>query len=456
MTRSAIGIQLFALLLVAGCGPQDSAVAPRRSESLPMAAVNQISPEETEVPSSLIALIRSQRSPDQQSDVLSLRAVMPASGQAPGSFDLLDEDGAVSARYHLVGASWVRETKGHGDVQSASSILLSTSGSSWPVPQTQLAPYSNSVIALVSSQSRFYVGYHPATWEENVFYGFFYVVPEYDQGIKSASCGKANSKERYDNRGQHKLICMRISAPNCSSMDDCKWSTAPYPRSVAVNYRTEVKYWEPVKVALTLPTSVPSYGTVIPSGLATKGAGQTSPVNGYTFRWETSDDGVSWTSGSAQWSDFGQSSTSFSAGLGPKNVLVRVTATDRYGHAGQTQSSVAVAAPSAPADLSVDLSGSTFLSIGQGGSWYASAAGGTPPYSYAWSGVDSNTESASTSFQSAGWYYLSVTVTDAAGQVRSAGIGVEVSGDTPLPPGWNPVRAPLTTSSARGRASRPD
>lgn len=82
--------------------------------------------------------------------------------------------------------------------------------------------------------------------------------------------------------------------------------------------------------------------------------------------------------------------------------------------------------PAEPLRLTV--SGPMSLYTGVYGSWSATVTGGVPPYAYAWNpDVQGDGAYASAVFSSPGWYYATLTVTDAAGTQTSGGVGVYVA-----------------------------
>jgi PKD repeat protein len=83
----------------------------------------------------------------------------------------------------------------------------------------------------------------------------------------------------------------------------------------------------------------------------------------------------------------------------------------------------------------------------------ASPSGGTPPYSYAWDfgdGVSSALENPSHTYQSAGSYTATVTVTDSAGKTAQASVPVGATSVTPPPP--TQLSASITPSPTSGVA----
>lgn len=83
----------------------------------------------------------------------------------------------------------------------------------------------------------------------------------------------------------------------------------------------------------------------------------------------------------------------------------------------------------ARATLSVSISGGTDIQPNTQCYWWANVSGGTPPYTYSWSGGTalSGTNAVEYSAQSASSFTVSVEVTDAANQRASEGSYVTVS-----------------------------
>jgi hypothetical protein len=348
--------------------------------------------------------------------------------------ELLDSDGRPLASYVFGSSGWVSSV-GRLEFDAIRSFTTS-SANDWPEPQTNLAPFSNSLIASVVGNSAVVTGfgYHVSTFNETWGY-YFGVVGQSNtpsQYIKKASCGKFVDKTRYDHRGEHKLTCHLISASggngggSCGSSSECTWpsSTGKYPSSVVVNWSTSVKYWDRVKLVLTPPTTVTAFSTVLVQFAASKGAGQTSPVNGYSVSWQSSSDGVNWTTQGSQQSSNGNGSFQIVAGESPSTLFLRATATDIYQHTATTSIAISV---EPPPPLSVVLNGPSAVFTAQANLWSASVTGGVPPYSFAWNTSQSAGPTGIDTFYQPGWYYPSVTVTDALGSVRSASIGVEAS-----------------------------
>ncbi len=136
------------------------------------------------------------------------------------------------------------------------------------------------------------------------------------------------------------------------------------------------------------------------------------------YAWEVSRNGGAWgaTCGNSM-------SCSVSiAGSDVPSVAVRVTVTDPYSSAtaaGATSVNIV------PSDIAVDIQGPSIVNSGQTCMWMANVSGGTPPYSYQWSGLATGSSSdITTTVSYAGTLYLSVV--DAVGAQRQASLGVSI------------------------------
>lgn len=106
--------------------------------------------------------------------------------------------------------------------------------------------------------------------------------------------------------------------------------------------------------------------------------------------------------------------------------------------------------------LRVAVSGPMSLYVGAYGSWWATVTGGVPPYSYAWNpDVQGDGAYASAVFSSPGWYYATLTVTDAAGSQTSGGVGVSVEECMDPFSCWAAQRVGQMSKAGSGRAPAP-
>ena len=81
------------------------------------------------------------------------------------------------------------------------------------------------------------------------------------------------------------------------------------------------------------------------------------------------------------------------------------------------------------------IDGPTAVNLNDACTWWASANGGSPPYSFSWSGIANGTGSSvsasSSSFSPCGMLYLNVT--DAVGGTGSTSISVSVDSSNQQP-----------------------
>lgn len=99
----------------------------------------------------------------------------------------------------------------------------------------------------------------------------------------------------------------------------------------------------------------------------------------------------------------------------------------------------AVRAPAAPrhtlTPLSVTITGPSQVRVNSLCSWGAGVGGGTPPFEYSWVGLNGsdNTEFGTGSWSSIGNKAISVSVSDADGNVAYAQKGINVSSNLSVP-----------------------
>jgi hypothetical protein len=99
------------------------------------------------------------------------------------------------------------------------------------------------------------------------------------------------------------------------------------------------------------------------------------------------------------------------------------------GVAGST--TVTVVNPSST-PLSVTIDGPTHIRPNTQCAWWASASGGTPGYTYSWSGGTGSAYDYEYYAQSSSSFYVTVQVTDSNGQVKTVSKYVKVSTSAPL------------------------
>ncbi|MEM3454484.1 MAG: PKD domain-containing protein [Thermoproteota archaeon] len=137
----------------------------------------------------------------------------------------------------------------------------------------------------------------------------------------------------------------------------------------------------------------------------------------YTYSWSTTGGTPSTGTNSSfttQWSTVG-------------TKTISLTVTDSNGCSGSSSFNVNVSSSS----LSVVISGPSFVCKNTDATYTASVSGGTPPYTYSWSGGGNPPTGTNSSFTTRwsndGTYVISLNVTDSTGKTGSASINVNVS-----------------------------
>jgi len=207
-------------------------------------------------------------------------------------------------------------------------------------------------------------------------------------------------------------------------------------------------------LALTSPPTLTASFTYNPSSPQTgQGVAFTASASGgtspYSFSW-TFGDGGSGTGGSV-------SHTYQTTG----SYTVALTVTDSSGQKTSTTQTVTVVSPPPPPLATSFSFNPSSPDAGQSISFTGSASGGTTPYQYSWDFGDSGTRSGSSvnhTYQTGGSYTVTLTVTDAGGQVAKASHTITVN--TPLSASFTyspsnplPLLAVTFTGSASGGSS---
>lgn len=119
-------------------------------------------------------------------------------------------------------------------------------------------------------------------------------------------------------------------------------------------------------------------------------------------------------------------------------VAAAIVAATSYGGMAESGATAGEPRPAASAaTLTVSVNGPSTVRPSVQCYWWADAAGGTPPYSYSWSGGLSGYSilyEYFTTSPSSGSFTVSVTVTDALGATATANRPVTVSSRAPLCP----------------------
>ena len=192
--------------------------------------------------------------------------------------------------------------------------------------------------------------------------------------------------------------------------------------SVFVNFTEEVA--ATISPLTLVATGSPTSGVAPVTVVATS-----TPAGGeppYTYRW-------SWGDGSA--TSATENATHTYGGAGSYVVLLNVS--DFEGSSVEQSWSVTVTAP-----LSVTIAASPLsASVGAAVAFTSTPAGGTSPYSYAWSfgdGQSATTRNATHAFGSTGVFVVNLTVTDSSGHSAHASVSVTVSASSTGPATSNP------------------
>jgi len=170
-------------------------------------------------------------------------------------------------------------------------------------------------------------------------------------------------------------LCGGIGSHYCSEVDN----NGSYPRYYAV--------WEPIEVSPASLTFTAQYGSSNPPSQAFLILNGVSDID-YTLHWNTSE-GADWlslspTSGTVSGTEgVWVNVTVDIAGLcpGTYSATITVSATEV---SSLQNGSVYVTLNVTGTGLAVSISGPTWLSPGQMGTWTANPTCGTPPYHYTW------------------------------------------------------------------------
>jgi hypothetical protein len=318
------------------------------------------------VPAQLSELVQGDHERENPTELVILHVPRFAGTIRPSVAHLSTPQGEVLKSYSYNGDDW-RASSSITELPISPNDLLPSPSSCchWPVPMTTWAPWSGSGTGFVSTKlGEFAFVSHPYTWSELQGLSFT-AFAAINDGIKEVEVC-SGQKERWDVRGAHKLTLCGVWPPSfhCGPFPTkCKWP-APgdtgllaYPPAAGGGYNMDVKYWSPPTLSITAPGSASGYTTVNVAANAKKGAGETSPVNGYFMRWEYSFDGVSYTQIAEEFRSNGVSNLSIPVGQ-PGTLFLRARSRDLFGHEAHAQTAISIVPPP---PVSVVLQGRTNL-----------------------------------------------------------------------------------------------